>query len=765
MAASQGRCATRLAISRVLRARRPARFGRRLAQTVFFLALLSGTGCEAIAGIDKLRVGSVDQDAMPSEEMDAANDSGEGEPDSAEPDSGEEPDANDTTPDSGPAAPDAGGSDATVSSMPDAEAGTPDADGPAPCSGLMCNGICVPNDETHCGSCDHDCTQLPNLVGSVTCDAGRCVFGAEACAPGFAHCSTRADDGCETDLTNPAHCGACTTACRAPTPLCADGPATGSDFACASSCTASAPTLCGQTCVNTGSSPAHCNMCDHACPAVSGGQPVCNSSACDFTCNSSFHKCGSSCLANTSVLGCGTSSCSPCTDPANGAPTCNGTTCDVQCDSGYHACNSNSCLSNTAPASCGTRCTPCPAAPANGSATCVSGACDFSCATDYFKSGATCLRRNIYVSTGGSDSAAGTQAAPYRTYDRALNGAVSGQIVNFAAGSYAEAFTRAIPDGLTLQRTSGEIGTVVFTGTGAETITFAGSGTMRQIRLNTFGVPLRATTGAQTLEGVTVVTPTAAVQLSGTASMTTTDCSFSGSPPVAGEAYASLMRLKGNARLTARGTTSFTGNYFCGSGADRTAALYATDSAQVDFNATTIAGAFYNGALYFDNSAALLMTNSNIDVGSTCTNAGLFYGSSTLQVTGGTYKNGLVVSGANVNLTIDGGTFSGGIGWAQGNNFRARNARIDLISILGSISGAVDLGTAASPGNNDFSQGSSYGLFAQVGSTTVVLNVSGNKWHPSVQGADANGRYAVGTVVTSGTGMNYYLVFSAELHF
>jgi hypothetical protein len=70
------------------------------------------------------------------------------------------------------------------------------------CDGLMCNGNCVPHDEKNCGSCGHDCTQLPHVSGPTTCESGTCSFPETSCEPGFAHCTSDSEDGCETSLSD-----------------------------------------------------------------------------------------------------------------------------------------------------------------------------------------------------------------------------------------------------------------------------------------------------------------------------------------------------------------------------------------------------------------------------------------------------------------------------------------------------------------------------------------------------------------------------------
>src|ERR1017187_8685898 len=95
--------------------------------------------------------------------------------------------------------------------------GTADAGPNTPgCSGsqLSCAGACVPNDVHHCGACGHDCTGLPHVTGSVSCNGtGQCSLVGSSCAVGWAHCTTNPDDGCETDITQATRCGSCSSAC------------------------------------------------------------------------------------------------------------------------------------------------------------------------------------------------------------------------------------------------------------------------------------------------------------------------------------------------------------------------------------------------------------------------------------------------------------------------------------------------------------------------------------------------------------------------
>src|SRR5262249_31674324 len=95
------------------------------------------------------------------------------------------------------------------------------------CAGSVpdsCAGTCVnlKADAKNCGSCGHDCSALPNVragAPAIQCVSGVCSIPPGACAAGFAHCSSRADDGCETDTTRPDNCGQCNKKCTAPTAL------------------------------------------------------------------------------------------------------------------------------------------------------------------------------------------------------------------------------------------------------------------------------------------------------------------------------------------------------------------------------------------------------------------------------------------------------------------------------------------------------------------------------------------------------------------
>jgi plastocyanin len=308
---------------------------------------------------------------------------------------------------------------------------------------LACAAGCAPSDVHNCGTCGHDCTALPHVTGAVSCDpSGQCSFAPSACTPGWAHCSTVADNGCETDVTVPSHCGSCTTMCSGGTPLCAGS---GSTRSCASAC-ASGLMQCGTSCVDPTSDNSNCGGCGGAF-ACAGGK-TCQSSQCKCQTGSS-HDCSGTCMSNASTASCG-GSCAACpSGPTNGSATCDGTSCGTACNSGYSPCNGacvneqadnancggcgatfactggktcqssqckcqagsthdcgGTCVNNTSTASCGTSCSACSPGPTNGYATCDGTSCGTACNSGFSPCAGGCVNEQIdNANCGGCGSA------------------------------------------------------------------------------------------------------------------------------------------------------------------------------------------------------------------------------------------------------------------------------------------------------------------------------------------------------------------------
>jgi hypothetical protein len=68
------------------------------------------------------------------------------------------------------------------------------------------------NDDDHCGACHITCEEVENATAS--CREGSCFI--EYCDQGFADCNEDPRDGCETSLNTPNNCGACDSPCTMP---------------------------------------------------------------------------------------------------------------------------------------------------------------------------------------------------------------------------------------------------------------------------------------------------------------------------------------------------------------------------------------------------------------------------------------------------------------------------------------------------------------------------------------------------------------------
>jgi hypothetical protein len=208
-----------------------------------------------------------------------------------------------------------------------------------------CDGLCVSVDEPGYGCAQPGCDSCSLARATASCAGLKCTISA--CDPGFADCDQDPSNGCETDLSDPAHCGACNARCGAGAPLCApQGPA----FVCTTGCTAQAPTLCGTQCVDPQTSLNHCGGCNTVCPDVTNARATCTTGHCGFTCNAGYHACASGCANNVSPSTCG-SSCTPCPVPLNGVATCTAGACGLSCNPGFANCDGlagNGCETNTA---------------------------------------------------------------------------------------------------------------------------------------------------------------------------------------------------------------------------------------------------------------------------------------------------------------------------------------------------------------------------------------------------------------------------------
>jgi hypothetical protein len=264
---------------------------------------------------------------------------------------------------------------------------------------LDCNGVCTPSSLTNCGSCGHDCANLPNVSGTVTCSAsGVCTFTEADCAPGWAHCTSNPDDGCETNVTVSPNCGTCGKVCSAEAgvPVC-----NGTD--CVSGCSGTTPTLCnGTTCVNTTTSPQNCGGCNDACTGnPANSTATCTNSTCGFECVQNYTGCPTSAPTACDDLTNDPNNCGACATqchaPIAGTVSCTASSCVQACATGLSLCMGTgqgtygTCVNETNDpnncGSCGDICGQAPnkITPPDGTSICASSICDFTCSSGYTK--------------------------------------------------------------------------------------------------------------------------------------------------------------------------------------------------------------------------------------------------------------------------------------------------------------------------------------------------------------------------------------------
>jgi hypothetical protein len=352
---------------------------------------------------------------------------------------------------------DAAGSDSSsVGPMAEASAPEGSAEASATCSApnLECAAGCVPSDVHNCGSCGNDCTNLSHVSGAVSCTAASaCSFPASSCAPGWADCDGNPANGCETDLSQTATCGACTTTCGSSAPVCAGS---GGAYGCVTGCSGATPLLCSGTCVDPTDNASHCDTCPNACGGVANGQAECANSACTFSCNSGYSACPTTtptaCVneqGDTSNCGACNKAC-PQSSNGGGTPACTAGVCGLTCNAGLTACpvaaptecaNTTDDLSNCG--TCGNVC----AQVANGAPRCTSSQCGFTCDTDFLKCNGACIpaadaTNGVFVSPSGSGPTC-TEAAPCATIAAALALVAAGgkSIVYLDQGTYTEQVT------------------------------------------------------------------------------------------------------------------------------------------------------------------------------------------------------------------------------------------------------------------------------------------------------------------------------------
>jgi hypothetical protein len=155
-----------------------------------------------------------------------------------------------------------------------------------------CGGICVRKDDPAYGCTPDKCEACAEsaYVASFKCEANTCKVGA--CAAGRADCDNVGKNGCETDLSTAPNCGKCANVCASSTPLCGQQ-------GCVSSCAATTPDTCGNTCTNLASDASNCGVCGKVCAAPSGGSAKCINGMCGAVCPAGMKLAGTACVTDS----------------------------------------------------------------------------------------------------------------------------------------------------------------------------------------------------------------------------------------------------------------------------------------------------------------------------------------------------------------------------------------------------------------------------------------------------------------------------------
>ncbi len=199
------------------------------------------------------------------------------------------------------------------------------------CDGVADEGFDLMTDSANCGACGMVCNDQARA--SVACVSGSCTL---TCDTDFDDCDSDFNTGCEADLSAPANCGACSSACGASAPLC--DPAMG----CVSGCSGGTD-LCSMACVATGTDINNCGSCGMVCPDPSRSAPSCAAGACGFSCDVGFGDCDTSatngCEERLNTLAhC--AACGRACTVMNGTGDCATGTCDVgTCNTGFADCD------------------------------------------------------------------------------------------------------------------------------------------------------------------------------------------------------------------------------------------------------------------------------------------------------------------------------------------------------------------------------------------------------------------------------------------
>lgn len=240
-------------------------------------------------------------------------------------------------------------------------------------------------DVQHCGGCDVNCGSLPH-VDTTKCTNASCEIAT--CKTGFADCDKDPKNGCEVDLNTQGDCGACGAVCSR-----SQAQVQCKERVCTLiKCNDKRADCNGKLddgCESDLTLPANCGACANVCGGANGTAACKDGSSCQLTCQNGFADCN-----KTNMDGCETSltastSCGNCATNCATLPNVASSGCveaacrDLKCKGGFGDCDgsaANGCerslVSVTDCGGCDKPCAPAHAAPDCAAGSCGHAACD-----------------------------------------------------------------------------------------------------------------------------------------------------------------------------------------------------------------------------------------------------------------------------------------------------------------------------------------------------------------------------------------------------
>lgn len=283
--------------------------------------------------------------------------------------------------------------------------------------------ICPPNqlcntsleDVNHCGTCDNDCTSLPN-TDYQECFGGVCVF---SCSSTFKDCNLFPNDGCETNITTIEDCNDCHIDCLAAVNNSISAECTYSNlskgYECVNYDCIPGYSYCidSKLCIETDNDPQNCGDCNNVCELTNVAVAGCQNSKCTVElCEANTADCNydpsDGCEVNykESISNCGYCG-NNCVIPGGEvvAATCEAGICKIElCNDGYLDCNfdaADGCETEiTTIGNCGNCTQSCDVPNAENFCIYPPGSCSFSCHNSYMLCGNDCIFVNDISNCG-----------------------------------------------------------------------------------------------------------------------------------------------------------------------------------------------------------------------------------------------------------------------------------------------------------------------------------------------------------------------------